>query len=57
MNKIKGLILILAITAGLGVSFAASDTLLVNTAATAQTHQAASYLTCLLYTSPSPRDS
>ena len=45
MNKIKGLILILAITAGLGVSFAASDTLLLNTAATAQTHQAASYLT------------
>ena len=45
MNKIKGLILILAITAGLGVSFAASDTLLVNTAGTAQTHQAASYLT------------
>lgn len=45
MNKIKSLILILALTAGLGVSFAASDTLLVNTTATANTQQTASYMT------------
>ena len=41
MNKIKSLILILAITAGLGISYAASDTLLVNSTAAVKTQQAA----------------